>query len=82
MSTYDPFRFLEGSILHDADIAIAQTFTGKRGKTISWHLTRSQVRQGVPESEALAKLHWQILGLGLAGSVAGALAWVVWREKR
>jgi hypothetical protein len=63
MSLPDPFRLLEGSPLHSADIAIAEAFGGRRGKTITWHAARPLVAVGLPYRTASALFHWGIVGV-------------------
>lgn len=63
MSVPDPFRPLEGGVLHRLDIGIAEAMGGRRGKTITWHATRPIVALGVRSADAAAVLHWAIVGL-------------------
>lgn len=69
----DPFKPLEGGLLHKADIAIAELATGVPGKSISRHAIAPAVARGVPEPTALARFHWLCLGVA-ATAVAAVVA--------
>ena len=72
MKIPDPFRQLNGGVLHNADIGIAEALTGVRGKSISSRTVEPAVRAGVSRDNAVAGLHWLMIGaagLGLAAVV-------------
>lgn len=67
MSIPDPFRLFEGGPFHAADIAIAEAFGGRRGKTITWHASRPLVAAGLTYGTAAALVHWGIVGAAAFG---------------
>lgn len=67
MTIPDPFRLFEGGPFHSADIAIAEAFGGRRGKTITWHASRPLVAAGLTYGTAAALVHWGIVGAAAFG---------------
>jgi hypothetical protein len=61
----DPFAPLAGGPLHRFDIAIAESLTGVRRRSISRHIVQPLVLAGVSAATAVALLHWVLIGLGV-----------------
>lgn len=70
MAIPDPFKSLENGPLHRADIAIAESVTGVRGRSVSRHMVEPAVRAGLRPSDAIALLHWVIIGVVLSAMIA------------
>lgn len=71
MSIPDPLAPFEHGPLHRLDIAIAESVTGVRGRSISRHLVQPAVEAGARPRNAIAVLHWGLLLAGAAGVAWG-----------
>ena len=67
MSIPDPFANFNGGLLHHIDITIAEAITGVRGRSISRHAVEPAVRAGARPDNAVAMLHWGMIGCAVAG---------------
>jgi hypothetical protein len=74
MSIPDPFAPLSGGPLHKLDIALAERITGVRGRSVSRHAVEPAVRGGARPEDAVAVLHWVLIGAGAVALGAGAVA--------
>ena len=72
MAIPDPLAPFAGSDLHRADIAIAETVTGVKGRSVSRHAAEPLVLLGMDEEDAVAAVHW--------AGILGGLAWLLRRR--
>lgn len=61
----DPFVSLYGGPAHALDLAVAEAITGVPGRSVSRHLVQPAVRAGASPENAIAVLHWRLLGAGV-----------------
>jgi len=62
MTVPDPLEPFSGGPLHRLDINIAEGMTGVHGRSISRHAVQPFVRRGADPHNAVAILHWVLIG--------------------
>ena len=76
MSVFDPLAPFHGGVLHRLDIRLAEAFTGVPRRSISRHLAAPLERRGYRAADAVAIVHWLLLGLTAAVVGVGVYLWV------